>query len=1342
MTDSHRIARLAGLPAPPSQRFRRLTMPLALLAAALVLVSTSSAADWPTYLRDNNRAGWTPERIATPLQPRWVYSSPAAPQKAWSGPNGRTIEGHDLRHRVRFDDAVHVAVVGDRVFFGSSVDHQLHCLSAPSGEQLWSFFAGGPIRLAPTVHEGRVLFGADDGYAYCLDAEDGRLIWKLRAGPSDSWLLARGQMISRWPVRTGVLVDDGIAYFGAGIFPHENIYLCAARAGDGELIWRRDNVSEKDAERNDLSPQGYLLAGKHAVYVPSGRSLPAAIDKQTGQILHRISNANKRNVGVTSGGTTSLLADGQLFAAGPHSIFAMDQKTGAVGYGWLNGRRMAVAEGAAYLASGKEVVGLDLSVYAVASRRRRALETEIAALRRKLRSPNDDAEQHKARIAAAGHQIKALADEGMRWRTAAPLDSAIIVAGDLVLAGGENRVTVFDSESGTKVWSTAVEGEARGLAVAGGNLYVSTTTGKIYCFADSGASIDAVAKRPDKPSDSPYPKDQWSQTYTSAAEQILKTTGVSRGFALVMDSQQGRLAYELAKLSELKVFCIEPDEKKVAASRRALSAAGVYGDRVVVHHGGPSSIPYSNYFANLVVSDGLLRTGRLLASPTDVARHVKPLGGVICLGRPRGAPGEAVEADLLIRWLEGAQLEGGKSVKTDGPWAMLARGALPGAGSWSHQYGEPGNTASSADHRVKGGLGVLWYGDPGPGKMVNRHEGAASPLAVAGRMFVQGTDSVMGYDAYNGVFLWEWENSPSVRTGLFQNQNPGNMAASNDRVFVLVKEKCIELDAATGQVKAEHLLPESRDGQTHEWGYVAYRDGILFGTSTQRKRIAEKLRRRGRQTEDTTDEIFAIDTNTGGHLWSYKSKSIAHHTIALGSGRVFLIDSSITSQQRTDILRRDKAKLKKLTGEAAKRAEERLKRQDLRLAVALDAFSGETLWAKPVDVTDCSDVGTGGGKLTLMHKSGVLVLCGANANGHYWRQFLAGEFSRRRLVVLSADDGRKLWAKDANYRHRPIIIEDRLIAEPWAFDLRTGQQQMRAHPLTGQKVPWSLLRSGHHCGMLTGSPNMLMFRSGYTGFYDLRTDSGTQHFSGHRLGCWINAIPANGLVMIPEASAGCICLFSITSTVVMEPREPRELWTLFSAVGPTTPVKHMALNLGAPGDRRDARGNVWLGYPRPQPHNLYGSVMQTGLDLPLDLKEMLLKDGGYVSRGAASSQFGDRETPWVFASGARGLTHVSLPLRGEDDAPATYKVKLFFTVPPDGASAATPVDVKMQGKPVLSGLDVAALGGGQRGLVREVDQVEVAGNLEIDLTAHAKEPSAARMPTLCGIQVVQIGSAP
>jgi hypothetical protein len=286
--------------------------------------------------------------------------------------------------------------------------------------------------------------------------------------------------------------------------------------------------------------------------------------------------------------------------------------------------------------------------------------------------------------------------------------------------------------------------------------------------------------------------------------------------------------------------------------------------------------------------------------------------------------------------------------------------------------------------------------------------------------------------------------------------------------------------------------------------------------------------------------LFAVDLKTGERKWTYRGQNIMHMTIAIAEGRVFFINSSITPEKRDEFLRADKTELERLTGEAREKAEAELKRRDVRLAVALDANTGEELWSQPVDVTDCSHVGIGGGQMTLMVDQGHVVICGANANGHFWKQFLAGEFSKRRLLVLNAKTGEKEWAKDANYRHRPIIVGQEIIAEPWAFDLASGKEVTRTHPLTGEPEQWSFSRPGHHCGAISATPNTLFFRSGFIGYYDLYEDSGTSHFAGQRPGCWINALPAGGVVAIPEASAGCVCLFSIASTRPRRPpRQPR-----------------------------------------------------------------------------------------------------------------------------------------------------------------------------------------------------------
>ena len=750
--------------------------------------------------------------------------------------------------------------------------------------------------------------------------------------------------------------------------------------------------------------------------------------------------------------------------------------------------------------------------------------------------------------------------------------------------------------------------------------------------------------------------------------------------------------------------------------------------------GDPDKLPFSNYFANLVVSDTMLVKGKLPAKTEHWTRCIKPNGGQVALSVPRAAPAteQGVTVKSLQKVLQGAGVEAASSVTTAttvaAPTATVSRGKLPGAGEWSHQYGDPANTSMSRDYRVKGDLGVLWYGDPGPTKMINRHDAASAPLSTNGRMFIQGVDSIEAYDAYNGLFLWEYKNPGALRTGVFNNQDTSNFAASEDAVFVAVKDTCTMLDAETGKVISKFKAPQATDGIPRVWGYVAHWNGMLFGTSTIRKDLQASLRRRGRLVENATDSIFAVDPKTGKEIWRYRGKNVMHVTIAIGDNRAFFIDSSITPEQREELLRQDKTALKKLGPKEAKEKEAELKALDVRLAVALDARTGKTLWSEAVDVTDCSGVGIGGGNFTLMYHDGHVVICGANANGHYWRQFLAGQFSQRRLVVLDAVNGKKLWAKDANYRHRPIILEGEIYAEPWAFDLHTGTEKKRPHPVTGEETVWQFSRPGHHCGPLTATPTMLFFRSGFTGYYDLEEDSGTTHFAGHRLGCWVNAIPGNGLLMVPEASAGCVCQFQMTATFVFEPRPDRDTWRLYSATGLQLPVKTMSLNLGAPGDRRDEFGTLWLGFPRPK------TVGRLEYTFNIAPKFVSAKD--YVVVNEKQVEVTGQQSPWVFNSMARGLTSCSVPLRGKEDKPAVYSVRLCCSELGDVTAGQRQFDIKLQGKVVAQNVDVVKEAGGRgKALVRTFQGVKVTDNLAVELVPRSKGKALHEVPILSALEV-------
>lgn len=1329
-------------------------MKILLLPALLGLVM-SARADWPTYLHDSSRVGHTEESLQFPLTLRSTFASPTAPEMAWAGEDGKQFESMILKNRITFDDVFHVAIVGEQMFFGSSVDGRIHCQDLKTGKDVWTFFTMAPVRLAPMVVDGRVFIGSDDGWVYCLGAKDGSLVWKLRAGPNDERILARGRMVSRWPVRTGVLVDDGVAYFGAGVFPHENVYLYAVEASTGKIIWKNDAISQQDAGRNDLSPQGYLLATKDTLFVPSGRSLAASFNKKTGEYLVKAEPGWRGDAGGQIGGTQAFLADDQIFAVGEHQILALDQDKQKSGFGWFAGTQMTLAGDMGYMANGTEIVGIDRLAHAEGTRKRHALQVKSAKLSADLKKhpalelvkkvqsaesalrtakKGTDATAIKTaedklaaaaakyepqrvaykamqdELAKAKKDIATFGDEGVKWKLPSKHESALILAGNTVIAGGQDEVIAIDAFTGKQVWQTKVEGNARGLAASNGHLVVSTSTGKIYNFGTAGDTAAPTVTPPHKTTDF---------IAISEAKKVLDLTGTTKGFCLVLENgPKGDFAYEIAKQSQLTVFGVDKNPDNIVSARRDKINTGLYGPRLTFDHLDLSLIQYGSYFANLIACDA----SNITNDPVDVARHLKPLGGILCV-KTGPKTREFIAATKL--------LDEKATVEEKGGYTILKRAALPGAGDWSHQYGNAANTSSNNDQRIKGGLSVLWYGDPGPGKMVNRHNGAVGPISVNGRLFIQGDSTIMAYDAYNGDQLWEVANPGAIRDGLKAAREPGNMAATNDALFVVMEEKCVQFDAATGKIVHEFEVPGTKPKEERQWGYIAVQDGLLFGTSTDRVALTEERKRRGATVADSTDKIFAFDIATQKQAWEYAGKHISHVSIAIGDGRVFLIDATLTPEQREVMLNQDKSDLAKLTGKEQQIAEDRQKKLDLRLAVGLDAKTGKQIFAKPVDVTDCSEIGEGGGSLTLLYNNGHIVLGGANANGHYWQQFMEGKFERRRLVVLDANNGEKLWAKDANYRHRPIIIDNEIIAEPWSYDLYTGQQKMRTHPITGEQTPWSFIRPGHHCGAISATPNMMFFRSKFTAFYNRDEDQGTEHFAGQRLGCWINTIPANGLVMIPEASAGCVCLFSVASTIVFEPREHKMTWGVYYADGATTPVQHLALNLGAPGDRRDGHGKLWLGYPRPS--------SRAGIDLPLDLKPTYVsKDGGVYAVNEDSHPIAGAETPWIFTSGLRGVTHLELPLIGKGQKPETFTVRLYFSALENDKAGQRVFDVQLQGKTVLKSFDpYVAAGAAEKAHVVEFEKVAVSDLLNLDFITTAVDPGHA--PVISGIEVVRSG---
>ena len=203
------------------------------LAVVCLSGVAAPAQDWPCYRADAARSATTAEALFFPLEPLWVYQPAQAPQPAWPDP---VFE----QNQMDFDHAFVPVVADELVLFGSSADDSVRALDADTGALRWRFVTGGPVRFAPAIFEGAAYVASDDGWLYCLDAETGAEKWSFCGAAGNRRMLGTGRMIARRPMRSGVLVDDGIVYATAGMWPTEGVFVYALDAATGREIWVND----------------------------------------------------------------------------------------------------------------------------------------------------------------------------------------------------------------------------------------------------------------------------------------------------------------------------------------------------------------------------------------------------------------------------------------------------------------------------------------------------------------------------------------------------------------------------------------------------------------------------------------------------------------------------------------------------------------------------------------------------------------------------------------------------------------------------------------------------------------------------------------------------------------------------------------------------------------------------------------------------------------------------------------------------------------------------------------------------------------------------------------------
>ena len=251
------------------------------IVTALLTTGAATANDWPVFRQNNDRTGATNEHLdVRNLKKAWTYRSPIAPQPAWDGPaRWDTYRRITLPPRRNYDVAFSPIIVRQLLYFGSSADDSIHCIDTKTGKEKWTFTTGGPIRVAPTYYRDKLYFGSDDGYAYCITADRGQLIWKYSPAPQERRALVDGRFISTRACRTGVTIFEdesegrrATAYFAMSFMPWVSPYICAVDAETGKPEGKGRYVRRFD---HPFPIEGAILATKTILYVPRGnRTVP------------------------------------------------------------------------------------------------------------------------------------------------------------------------------------------------------------------------------------------------------------------------------------------------------------------------------------------------------------------------------------------------------------------------------------------------------------------------------------------------------------------------------------------------------------------------------------------------------------------------------------------------------------------------------------------------------------------------------------------------------------------------------------------------------------------------------------------------------------------------------------------------------------------------------------------------------------------------------------------------------------------------------------------------------------------------------------------------------------
>jgi len=1100
-----------------------------------------SESDWTQYKFDNYRSAVSMVQLdLSSLHQCWQYSAAHAPVPAWYGPAYEDAYANSgpLPSMRDYDLAYYPIVVGDDLFYGSTSDDAIHCIDNATGKEKWVFTTNAPIHISPVYDDGKLFFGSDDGYVYCINTRNGKEIWKYSPSPENSDLvLDNGRLISYWPIRTGVMIENDHVFFGASLLPWKKSFFCAIDKNTG----RDDKEFCYVREYDNMTFEGSMASTGDKIIQPQGRIAPAFFEKQTGESAGSLPGA---------GGCFVLVTKDEHIIH-PETSRKIGLKESAKGdqpdFMSFNG--------------GKEIIVKGDTSFVLT-------DNSISAYQRSTKK--------------------------MLWLRRNFHAHRIIMAGDYLFAGATDTVFAISPFNGYPIWKAEVRGTVYALAAAGDALYASSDEGIIYCYRSDGISNNELVENLSKPASIDPPlTDQnvseklsslklWAGPFietistdkillkfetaealtctvslicndkvvssktskssrlheielpvrknfrykgiistenqgklsfeydnffnfespetkipdyptadnqrTELLESVLSGPKLGKGICLVLGSSKHRMPLEIADKSDHVIIVLDKSVRKISKLRRFLHNNSLYGCKIAAYT--LSQINLQQIISNLA---GMVwvENGKSF-NPDDVIRLIAPRGKAVVMG-----------IEDVDDYLKESRLSWQVDYEQSGDAVIFVKHDIEDQGEWTHEYGRADNSAFGGESlwgsTSSAEFAVQWMGRPGPRFQTDRSGRKPSPLSVSGKLFVQGKERVLALDIHNGAVLWSTAFGDFARMNI--HRDCSNWVADDSCLYMAIRDKLIIVDQESGEILNINSADEK---SSFDWGFISVVGDQIIGSTTPSGShftdyhggagwydwaegpMAEKV---------ISKSLFVRQKGSDDNTWNYSVKgAIINSTITIYQNQIYFVESRTPNLALSDS-RRGKDDLFNTV-----------------YLVSLDLASGEKNWEKKLDHHP--------GKTAYYMAAGnnkIVVLSSADSDFY--------------VYTYDSDDGSLSWTDIMPWFHsnhgghlsRPAIVGNRLIVKPGIYDLEHGN-----------RIDYNVPKSGHGCASYALTEQSILYRGGsLTQFnFDTREFSRWERL---RPDCWISSIPAQGMILSPEGGGGCSCGNWFETSMVMAP---------------------------------------------------------------------------------------------------------------------------------------------------------------------------------------------------------------